>query len=187
VPPDALQERNSVLEDLAKNLIIALSSITCCVLYCTPTSKRAFRRWISYAAGDPVFATMLIMTGIWIIHSLVSLPHQLSLLGADFVLFEDALGVPVRVPFSTCEHFEIFSAFLKVHFQGKPGFSHVLRRRYHLMIGDSRGRVIEYRNWKNVVRPHTKVSMAMLMTSHTTTCAKCGLSLDARDHNEFYW
>jgi hypothetical protein len=186
-PHSSTEVGNSAFEDLVNNISVALVSVSCCILYRNPSAKKAFQKWIANASSDPVFAALLVMTAIWVLRCLTQLPRQLSLLGGNFVLFEDALGVPLRVPFSTCEHFKIFSAFVEVHFEGKPGFRQVVRRNYHLTIGDSRGVVIEHSNWKDLVKPRSRISMAMLMMTYTTMCAKCGLLLDPQVNGELYW
>jgi len=186
-PHSSTEIGNNAFEDLVNNISVALVSVSCCVLYCNPSTKRAFQKWVANASSDPVFAALIVMTAIWVLRCLTQLPRQLSLLGGNFVLFEDALGVPLRVPFSTCEHFKIFSAFVEVHFEGKPGFRHVVHRNYHLTIGDSRGVVIEHSNWKDLVKPRSRISMTMLMMTYTTMCAKCGLLLDPQVNGELYW
>lgn len=186
-PHSSTEVGKYVVKDLCTNISIALVSMSCCILYRNPSTKKAFQKWIANASSDAVFAALFVMTAIWVLRCLAQLPRQLSLLGGNFVLFEDALGVPLRVPFSTCEHSKIFSAFIEVHFEGKPGFRQVVHRNYHLTIGDSRGAVIEHSNWKYLVKPGSRISMAMLMMTYTTMCAKCGLLLDLQVNGELYW
>ena len=185
-PHTSTELRNSACEDLVNNVSVALVSVTLCVLYRSPSTKKAFQKWAAHASSDPVFAALLVMTAIWVFRCLAQLPRQLSLLGGDFVDFEDALGVPLQVPFSTCRHFKLFSAFVEIHFEGKPGFRQVLRRKYHLTFGNNRGMVIEHASWKDLVKPRSRISMAMLIT-YTSMCAKCGLLLDPQASGTLYW
>ena len=159
--------------DISVYVVRGMLLLVSCTIYRHPSARRVFEQLTAEVSGDLVSMTILLLAALSIQQCMIRLPQCLSLLGNDSIYFEDALGSARRVSFDTCQHFDIFQAFIRCHFQGKPGLRHVLHDQYHLLAGTSRGLVIDLEKWRQIVRPRSSVTMAIMMDSEDHECEKC--------------
>ncbi len=142
-------------------------------LYANPHSRHlAIRLW-ARARADPVLTFLCLMCIALVQRCLRHVPMHISLLSDNSIIFEDVFGIELRVPYQQCEQFEFFHGFLEYYFRQRPGLQRVLQRRYQLLLGNFHGQVIERSTWTKVVKPRTRLTMAMLLLSAQSQCAKC--------------
>jgi hypothetical protein len=143
-------------------------------------------RLLALAQADPVFTFLCLITTLLIQRCLVHVPKQISFLSDSSIVFEDVFGVEIRVPYQQCEQIEVFQGFLEYYFRKKPGFQRVIRRRYHLLLGDARGQILDQSCWKAMVKPRARLTMAMLLLSAQSQCAKCLGPLEPCSKGQLY-
>jgi hypothetical protein len=159
----------------------AFWALLCTLLYANPQSRKlAGRIWTRFH-DDPVLAILCFLCIVLMQRCVLHIPNQISLWSDSSVIFEDVFGIEIRVPYQQCEQFEYFHGFLEYYFRQRPGLKRVVHRRYRLLLGDSRGRMIERSVWTKVVRPRTRLTMAMLLLSAQSQCGKCFGELESRD------
>jgi hypothetical protein len=143
------------------------------VLYANSQSRKlAGQLWMSLQA-DPVLALLCLMCVVLVQRCLLHVPKHISLLSDNSIAFEDVFGIEIRVPYRQCEQFEFFHGFLEYYFRQRPGLQRVMQKRYRLLLGNARGQIIERSAWNEMVRPKTRLTMAMLLVSAQSQCAKC--------------
>ncbi|OQV00512.1 Ankyrin repeat-containing protein [Cladophialophora immunda] len=74
-------------------------------------------------------------------------PSMLS----DSILFEDALGRTVSLPYQWFRHWETFEGLLRAEFKGAPGEAKVLEGQYHLIDTKGAGAIIQKEDWHRTV------------------------------------
>lgn len=115
-----------------------------------------------------------------------TIPQRLSLLTDDSMVFEDALGTTIKLPYSTYGHIRLFQAFLEVHFEGKPGLQKVIDGEYQLLDrGNSQFRVIPEEHWNSSISKKMRVVMNMLFAMNDI-CVGCSKQLDVQGSG-IYW
>jgi hypothetical protein len=161
----------------------AICALLLTALYASPQSRKlALRLWMQVQA-DPALGLLCLLCVIFVQRLLHHLPKQISLLSDSSITLEDVFGIEIRVPYRQCEQFEFFHGFLEFYFRQRPGLQRVMQRRYRLLLGGSRGQMVERSNWNQTVRPRVRLTMAMFLVSWGNKCAKCSGELTPCQNN----
>ncbi|OAG42663.1 hypothetical protein AYO21_02946 [Fonsecaea monophora] len=89
--------------------------------------------------------------------------HSPSML-SDAILFEDALGRTVSLPYQWFRHWEAFEGLLRAEFKGIPGEAKVLEGQYHLIDTKGGGAIIKKQDWHRTVFPGSSVTMSVIIS-----------------------
>lgn len=184
---DSFSDEETIRMEVSGNIMRAILLLVCCLVYGNPSTKQPLQWILIRSYNDPAFGGLLMFTGFCIMQCLMQVPQGLSLLGDSSVLFEDALGSSLRVPFASCENFTMFRSFLEVHFNDRPGHRNVLRKQYHILAGDARGHTIEEEEWGTIVKPKSRITMAMLIAANNRQCPRCRKELQLSVGGYFQW
>lgn len=158
---------------LSTDVLRALFFVVIATIYANPRTRKFLGGLLSTAQCDPVLTLLCLVAAFLTGRVCIQLPRQISLLSDSSILFEDAFGANIRIPFLQCEHYEIFHGFLEVHFRRKPGIAHVWRKQYHVLLGTVNGAVIKPSDWKSVVKPKCRLTLAILLDPQIVMCVKC--------------
>jgi hypothetical protein len=71
---------------------------------------------------------------------------------------------------------KIFKAFLEVKFEGRPGYTKVIRGEYEVFSDRINGQFINRKKWTQHVKPKSRLVMSMIL-SRTDSCKKCNILL----------
>jgi hypothetical protein len=136
---------------------------------------------------DPL-AVALYAYFAWYIGILIrTIPKKLSLTTDDSMMFEDALGTTIKLPYSIHSHFKVFRAFLEVHFEGKPGLQKVLDGEYQLLDRrNSQFRVLPEECWNSSISKKMRVVMNVLFARNDMVCVSCSKQLGVQASGN-YW
>jgi hypothetical protein len=157
------------LDDASRAVCVLLLT----ALYASPQSRKlALRLWMQVQA-DPALGFLCLLCVIFVQRLLFHLPKQVSLLSDNSITFEDVFGIEISIPYRQCEQFEFFHGFLEFYFRQRPGLQRVMQRQYRLLLGNSRGQMVERSNWNKTVKPKIRLTMAMFLISMQNKCAKC--------------
>ena len=148
-------------------LMIAVSAI-----YSNPTARKLFKKYLTQAPDDPIIVIMLAFAVFCLLKCVSRIPLQLTLLSDSSIIFEDAFGVSMKVPFLQCQHLEIFHGFLEVYFKARPGLRHILRKQYQLVLAGGREGPVDGEAWPRMGKPRCKIVLQMIIVAGLT-CAKC--------------
>ncbi|EXJ76644.1 uncharacterized protein A1O5_01152 [Cladophialophora psammophila CBS 110553] len=83
---------------------------------------------------------------------------------SDSILFEDALGRAITLPYQWFRHWEAFEGLLRAEFKGVPGESKVLEGQYHLIDIKRPEALIKREDWHRSVFPGSSVTMLMIIS-----------------------
>ncbi|KAI1629603.1 hypothetical protein EDD37DRAFT_617446 [Exophiala viscosa] len=170
----------------ASRLMLCLFSVSAAALYQNPATRKALVCCLHAYHHDPMSLTLLLLTIMSFANCFISLPYQVSLLTDESILLTTALGEPLKVPRHYWESFDIFHAFLRTHFETRPGKTYVRARRYRILLGGNTGQVLEIAKWQQVVSARMKLVMAMLLESMDDDCPKCQHPLERRSASLSY-
>jgi hypothetical protein len=104
------------------------------------------------------------------------IPTMPTMLLTNNIVFEDALGRTMSLPFEHFRHYSVFVERLKCEFNGLPGQHDIERNNFALFDATTPSRRIMAQNWDRVVRPRTKVAMAIVVGSSfydEQSCPRC--------------
>jgi hypothetical protein len=92
------------------------------------------------------------------------------------IVFEDALGRMMSLPFEHFRHYSVFVERLKCEFNGLRRQRDIERNNFALFDATSSSHRIMAQNWDRAVRPRTKVAMAIVVGSSfydEESCPRC--------------
>lgn len=127
-----------------------------------------------------------------ILRTLRALPLLVSTTISDSILFEDALGRIVHLPYVHFRHYAVFMARLRCEFKNVPGEQKVLLEQFRIFRRKRFDEFLTKDNWDSAVRPGSKVAMSILLDNYGSegdTCPRCETikaDTDAKDLSQWY-
>ena len=127
--------------------------------------------------GSYLLGSILISIFQSTLRTLTVISRLPSMLLSSNILFEDALGRVVSLPYEHFKHypvshpfqkklkdsyFKVFLARLQCEFMGTPGEQRVVRNQFHIMLEPSNQYISNDTDWINLVKPRTKIMMSMI-------------------------
>ncbi|KIX92484.1 uncharacterized protein Z520_11804 [Fonsecaea multimorphosa CBS 102226] len=83
---------------------------------------------------------------------------------SDSIVFEDALGRTISLPYQWFRHWETFEGMLRAEFKGVPGEAKVSEGQYHLIDTKGAGAIIRKEDWHRTVFPGSSVTMSVIIS-----------------------
>ncbi|OAL20549.1 hypothetical protein AYO22_08850 [Fonsecaea multimorphosa] len=122
---------------------------------------------------DPVSAIVVGLVYMTVWRTTCRLSQSLSLLGADYITFEDAFGRSIQLPFVTAQYWTTFSGFIQAHFRDHPCFHFIAAGQFHLNLHSSRGRLITPQTWSCLMKPSANIAMSIFFELPRKACVRC--------------
>jgi hypothetical protein len=111
-----------------------------------------------------------------ILRTLRVLPLLISIPISDSILFEDALGRIVHLPYVHFRHHAVFMARLRCEFKNVPGEQKVLLEQFRIFRRKRFDEFLTKDNWDSAVRPGSKIAMSIQLDSYDdegVACPRC--------------
>ncbi|CAI9629923.1 unnamed protein product [Alternaria burnsii] len=111
-----------------------------------------------------------------ILRTLRVLPLLISIPISDSILFEDALGRIVHLPYVHFRHYAVFMARLRCEFENVPGEQKVLLEQFRIFRRKHFDEFLTKDNWDSAVRPGSKIAMSIQLDSYDdegVACPRC--------------
>jgi hypothetical protein len=127
-----------------------------------------------------------------ILRTLRVLPLFISIPISDSILFEDALGRIVHLPYVHFRHHAVFMARLRCEFKNVPGEQKVLLEQFRIFRRKRVDESLTKDNWNSAVRPGSKIAMSIQLDSYDdegVACPRCEnirTDMYTKDLSEWY-
>lgn len=127
-----------------------------------------------------------------ILRTLRVLPLLISIPISDSILFEDALGRIVHLPYVHFRHHAVFMARLRCEFKNVPGEQKVLLEQFRIFRRKRFDEFLTKDNWDSAVRPGSKIAMSIQLDSYDdegVACPRCEnirTDMYTKDLSEWY-
>ncbi|KAI9743187.1 MAG: hypothetical protein M1835_002937 [Candelina submexicana] len=131
---------------------------------------------IALALGDLLRSLLLLAPHLWFALGALTnyVPRSVSLLLDDAIHFEDVFGMERKLHYAWFQHHEVFEAFLRADFKGKPGEHRVRNKMYLITTYDKRyvngeRAVTGQSSWTQNIRPGSKIRMSLAIIGSDET------------------
>jgi hypothetical protein len=127
-----------------------------------------------------------------ILRTLRVLPLLISIPISDSILFEDALGRIVHLPYVHFRHHAVFMARLRCEFKNVPGEQKVLLEQFRIFRRKCFDEFLTKDNWDSAVRPGSKIAMSIQLDSYDdegVACPRCEnirTDMNTKDLSQWY-
>jgi hypothetical protein len=162
----------------------AISAAIITALYANPRFRQLAQSIWLQMPQDPVLVILCIISACLIRQYFNSRSSQISLLGDDSLMFEDAFGITIRLPYVQCKSFTTFNAFLQCYYQGKPGESDVLENSFCIMMGSSRSQEVFADSWEPAIKPRSRLTMMIVRYMPNLKCSTCVAGINMARFND---